>query len=552
VKKMRVNGLLQVAITVLVLLIVAGCAFGQNCPVQFPGQQLVPTVTLQPESSGTYPAGTSFSGFVSQTGDPCAPWSGQSVHFLGWEAGGSSEELPGTGSRLVYRYKLDYGQQVSISSVVIQGAAFQGTDCCPQVNGPAEIRLLDTNKNVLSTLQTNSGNSFQTYTMPTPGSTGQVFYLDEFTTSATWRYRSSIVVNTGCQVNTCRPGVTDTCVSLTVGQKPGWPPRTSMDAVLLPPPGMTSAEYAQACAFTEFNWKQTVEFIPPPSPFQEVGLPPAFIPIPLSAGSGITFLDPPPGGYAVPNDPSLANPFYYDATELALNPVVCALDQAEGVGSVPVGALCFHDAPADACLQGGDKALQAQYCGGNAAAAGAALLFKTALVGVSGSFPSGMVLNNWEWQDNFNGTADGFILVLSNPGVVDPGSGTGGISITSVNGVQQTPPTVSCTATPNTLWPPNGNQVPVTVSGVITPGTSSLVSGGTSYTVIDEYGQDQPSGPITLGSGGSYLFQVPLIAARNGNDHDGRTYTIVVNGQDTLGNMGSCSAVVTVPHDRGH
>lgn len=70
--------------------------------------------------------------------------------------------------------------------------------------------------------------------------------------------------------------------------------------------------------------------------------------------------------------------------------------------------------------------------------------------------------------------------------------------------------------------------------------------------MIDEYGQQQPNGPVTLGSGGGYQFQVSLIAARNGNDTDGRTYTVIVNEQDTLGNVGSCSAVVTVPHDQGY
>jgi hypothetical protein len=45
---------------------------------------------------------------------------------------------------------------------------------------------------------------------------------------------------------------------------------------------------------------------------------------------------------------------------------------------------------------------------------------------------------------------------------------------------------------------------------------------------------------------------VSLIAARNGNDQDGRTYTIIVSGQDALGNVGTRSTVVTVPHDQGH
>jgi hypothetical protein len=89
----------------------------------------------------------------------------------------------------------------------------------------------------------------------------------------------------------------------------------------------------------------------------------------------------------------------------------------------------------------------------------------------------------------------------------------------------------------------------VTVSGSITAGTSGLTA--SAYNVIDSYGQVQPTGSITLAAGGSYSFAVPLIAARNGDDKDGRTYTINVTGSDKIGNVGACSAVVTVPHDQG-
>ena len=102
------------------------------------------------------------------------------------------------------------------------------------------------------------------------------------------------------------------------------------------------------------------------------------------------------------------------------------------------------------------------------------------------------------------------------------------------------------------LWPPNGKPVVVTVSGTVTPGTQPISSGIAAYAVADEYGQVQPSGTITLGSGGSYSFGVSLIAARNGDDQDGRTYTIVVGAKDAIGNLGSCSTVVTVPHDQGN
>jgi hypothetical protein len=91
----------------------------------------------------------------------------------------------------------------------------------------------------------------------------------------------------------------------------------------------------------------------------------------------------------------------------------------------------------------------------------------------------------------------------------------------------------------------------VTVSGIATPGTQPI-AGGAAYAVADEYGQVQPSGVLTLGAGGSYLFAVSLIAARNGDDLDGRTYTIVVGARDTIGNLGSCSIALTVPHDQGN
>jgi probable HAF family extracellular repeat protein len=114
----------------------------------------------------------------------------------------------------------------------------------------------------------------------------------------------------------------------------------------------------------------------------------------------------------------------------------------------------------------------------------------------------------------------------------------------------QRPPSVTCMATPNTLWPPNGKSVVVTVSGTITSDTT-IPPGGNTYAVIDEYGQVQPSGSIALSADGSYSFGVSLVASRNGNDQDGRTYTIVVSSRDTNGNNASCSAVVTVPHDQG-
>jgi hypothetical protein len=144
------------------------------------------TVSVLPETSASWPAGTTFGSiFTSQSASALAPFSGQSVQLRGTQQGGSTETLNGAG--LVYRYELDYDQPVFISSIVVQGAAF---------NGPNSVlRLLNAQHTVLDSTATFGGNTFQTITLNTPGATGSVFFLDEFDTSSTWRYRSNITIN---------------------------------------------------------------------------------------------------------------------------------------------------------------------------------------------------------------------------------------------------------------------------------------------------------------------------------------------------------------------
>jgi hypothetical protein len=131
-------------------------------------------------------------------------------------------------------------------------------------------------------------------------------------------------------------------------------------------------------------------------------------------------------------------------------------------------------------------------------------------------------------------------------------------------GLDRTSPSVIiASVTPSTLWPPNGKFVTVTVSGTATDSLTGVNPSSLSFRVVDEYGMVQPSGPITdtveasqtaFGGDGmvQFTFQVQLQARRHGFDFDGRQYAIVVNAMDEAGNLGSTTAVVTVPHDRGH
>jgi len=115
-----------------------------------------------------------------------------------------------------------------------------------------------------------------------------------------------------------------------------------------------------------------------------------------------------------------------------------------------------------------------------------------------------------------------------------------------------TPPVISLAVTPTILWPPNGKMVPVTISGTITDAGSGVNARSANFAVHDEYHLIQPHGTIALDSAGNYSFTILLQASRNGNDGDGRRYTIRVTATDNAGNRGVKQTSVTVPHSRRH
>jgi hypothetical protein len=116
--------------------------------------------------------------------------------------------------------------------------------------------------------------------------------------------------------------------------------------------------------------------------------------------------------------------------------------------------------------------------------------------------------------------------------------------------IDGTAPVVSVTATPAQLWPPNGKLVDVTVSGSATDAGSGLDSSSAAFSVADEYGAVQPSGPLAVAADGSYSVHVSLEARRDGSDLDGRKYAVTVTASDLAGNVGTASFVVLVPHDQ--
>jgi len=104
-------------------------------------------------------------------------------------------------------------------------------------------------------------------------------------------------------------------------------------------------------------------------------------------------------------------------------------------------------------------------------------------------------------------------------------------------------PLVTATASPATAAK-SPRPVTVTISGSATDGLSGISSA--SYSVVDEYGVTQPSGPVTLQANGNYSFTLSLPATKNGQDKDGHLYTIIVSGFDQAGNSASATATLRI------
>lgn len=88
----------------------------------------------------------------------------------------------------------------------------------------------------------------------------------------------------------------------------------------------------------------------------------------------------------------------------------------------------------------------------------------------------------------------------------------------------------------------------VTISGTIID--TGVGVGAATFNVSDQYGQVQPSGPLSIGADGRYSVTVSLAAARNGTDKDGRRFTITIAASDLANNRATVVAFVLVPDDQ--
>jgi len=241
------------------------------------------------------------------------------------------------------------------------------------------------------------------------GTTGTVRFITPIATGGGTAYFSlenALNAATACS----------TIINNSITKPPGG--GTQISSVFTPNMGYTLAQAADICGFTEWDWQQTITSLPAPSPFFAAGST-----SPLTAPP--PFNDPPPQGYAYQNPPNAVElPVYWNLFTGASDPLSLAANETNTTVS-------FSDAPADPCLPGGSGGP----CGGHTAPAGSKLGFTTHLVGIQGALPGANVVDTgigFTWTDTFNGTSGG-IAVINSVKPVDPGSGTGGITVTSVN-----------------------------------------------------------------------------------------------------------------------
>jgi hypothetical protein len=114
------------------------------------------------------------------------------------------------------------------------------------------------------------------------------------------------------------------------------------------------------------------------------------------------------------------------------------------------------------------------------------------------------------------------------------------------------PPTVAVnTASPSSLWPPNGQTIPVSFAGTVSGITADCQLDRARYSLVDSEGGKR-SGGVSVDANGNFSLSLSLCAKRASDGVSGRSYTLTVMAENDAGSGTSTPVVVTVPHDQGH
>jgi hypothetical protein len=115
------------------------------------------------------------------------------------------------------------------------------------------------------------------------------------------------------------------------------------------------------------------------------------------------------------------------------------------------------------------------------------------------------------------------------------------------------PTNIVVKAVPKILSPPNGEYLPVTVSGAFNESATDAAPSGFFY-VTDQYGTDEPRAGIDLHQSATdphtyaFSFTIHLHAERGSQSPNGRQYDILVGARDAAGAVGKTIAVLVPKH----
>jgi len=119
--------------------------------------------------------------------------------------------------------------------------------------------------------------------------------------------------------------------------------------------------------------------------------------------------------------------------------------------------------------------------------------------------------------------------------------------------VDRTAPTLTCSANPATLWPPNHKLIPVALSVLL----ADALSGPSAWALVSASSSEADKG---LGDGDTACdiqgFEpgqanvAGRVRAERAGGGPGRTYTFTYSGRDAAGNTATCGPEVRVPHEQ--
>ncbi len=149
------------------------------------------------------------------------------------------------------------------------------------------------------------------------------------------------------------------------------------------------------------------------------------------------------------------------------------------------------------------------------------------------------------------GTLANVATVLGNEGDSDL---TNNSAMTTTEVIDTTPPTISATVSPGTLWPANHKMVDVVIQANANDNSGSVTLSATVVSSeppdTDGDGNTIPDYTTPVIDQSTQLITLQLRAERKGQGTD-RTYAITVTATDGSGNSSDAIVEVVVPHDKG-